>query len=189
MSSDLDQRDIFLKGKHVILKVLNRQDCIESGWYGWFNDEELCATLQKHYFPTALDAQIVFWEESILNAQDKIQLGICSLDGGPIVGIASLSHIDLINRKAEFSIVIGERASKNIIMFHEAAKLLFTHGFNSLNLNRIYGGSISRDLVLLICRLLNCKEEGVLRQEVFKNGAYRDVYRYAVLRDEFIPQT
>lgn len=167
------------------MKALTRDDCIESNWHGWFNDEELCATLQKHYFPETLESQTIFWEKYILNARDRIQLGICHVDGGPITGIASLGHIDYINSKAEFSIIIGERKSQNVANFIEATRLMLCHGFYSLNLNRIYGGSISHDHVKLMCRLFNCKEEGVLRKEVFKNGSYCDVYRYGVLREEF----
>ena len=47
MSQEIDSRDIFLKGKHVFLKALTREDAITSDWYGWFNDEELCNTLQR----------------------------------------------------------------------------------------------------------------------------------------------
>lgn len=65
MSAEIDPRDIFLKGKHVILKVLTREDVMSSGWYGWFNDEELCKTLQKHYFPTTRESQVAFWEQNV----------------------------------------------------------------------------------------------------------------------------
>jgi ribosomal-protein-alanine N-acetyltransferase len=187
MAHDIDTRDIFLKGKDVILKVLTRDDATGSGWYGWFNDEVLCKTLQKHYFPTTMESQVAFWEQNVKNAIDRIQLGICRLEGGPIVGIISLSHIDFINRTAEMSIVIGDRKAQNLSIFVDSCRLIFNHAFYTLNLNRIYGGSISQELVTILCRLLNCKSEGTLRQDVFKNGKYHDSYRYAVLRDEFPP--
>jgi len=185
MSAEIDPRDIFLKGKHVILKVLTREDVMSSGWYGWFNDEELCKTLQKHYFPTTRESQVAFWEQNVRSANDRIQLGICRVEGGAIVGIVSLNQIDSINRNAEFSAVIGVREAQNIAIFTEACKLLFNHGFYTLNLNRIYGGSISKELVMLMCRLLKCKEEGISRQEIYKNGQYHDAYRYSLLREEF----
>jgi len=185
MTSEIDPRDIFLKGKHVVLKVLTRDDVIDSGWYGWFNDEELCKTLQKHYFPTTMESQLVFWEQNIRSASDKIQLGICRINDGKLVGIISLNNIDFINRRAEISIVIGEREAQNHSIFTESCMLIFNHGFYSLNLNRIYGGSISKDLVLMMCRMFNCQEEGVRRQEMFKNGVYCDTYSYSLLREEF----
>lgn len=185
MKKTLDPRDVFLQGKHVILKVLTRDDAVHSNWFGWFNDEELCQTLQKHYFPTTMESQIEFWEREVKGASNKIQLGICKVGGGPIIGVISLNHIDFINRKAELSIIIGDRKSHNITIFIESCKLLLNHAFYSLNLNRIYGGSISRELVQLMCRMLKCKDEGVSRQEIFKNGQYHDAFRYSVLREEF----
>jgi ribosomal-protein-alanine N-acetyltransferase len=185
MTIEIDVRDIFLKGKHTILKVLTREDVIDSGWYGWFNDEELCKTLQKHYFPTTMESQLVFWEQNIRSVSDKIQLGICSIKGGPIIGVISLNNIDFINSRAEISVVIGEREERNNKIFTESCMLIFNHGFYSLNLNRIYGGSISKDLVLMMCRLFNCQQEGVRRQEMFKNGIYYDTYCYGLLREEF----
>ena len=185
MNQHIDSRDIFLKGGDVILKVLTREDVLDSDWYGWFNDEELCKTLQKHYFPITVESQIAFWEKNIQNSTDRIQLGICRVDGGPIVGVISLSHIDFINRKAEMSIVIGDRSSQNMTIFVDSCKLLFNHAFYTLNLNRIYGGSIVQELVTLLCRMLKCKSEGILRQDIFKGGQYHDSYLYAVLREDF----
>lgn len=185
MPNKIDQRDIFLKGENVILKALTREDVIFSGWYGWFNDEVLCKTLQRHYFPTNKESQIEFWEQNIKNVSDRLQLGICRIGESKIIGIVSLNSIDFINRKAEFSAVIGENDARNVIIFIESCKLLFNHGFYSLNLSRIYGGSISKDLVQMMCRMLNCQEEGVKRQDVYKNGKYLDVHCYGLLREEF----
>jgi len=185
MQSEVDPRDIFLKGRHVFLKVLTRDDVINSGWYGWFNDEDLCSTLQKHYFPIAMESQIEYWERNIKNAKDRLQLGICRVEGGGIVGVVSLNNIDYINRKAEFSAVIGDRTAQNVVIFIESCRLLINHGFYSLNLNRIYGGSVSQGLVQTMCRMLDFQEEGVRRQDVFKNGKYIDVYCYGILKADF----
>lgn len=181
----ISQRDIFIRGKLVDLKALTKDDVLNSNWYGWFNDEELCQTLQKHYYPNTVEAQLQFWEKNIVGATDKLQLGICKVGEPLILGVVSLNHLDFINRKCEFSMVIGEKAGRNISIFLEASKLIFRHAFETLNLNRIYGGSISRELVMLMCRSLGCKEEGIGRQDIYKNGKYRDSYRYSLLREEF----
>jgi RimJ/RimL family protein N-acetyltransferase len=180
----IDNRQVFLKGRNIILKVLTKEDVLHSDWYGWFNDEQLCKTLQKHYFPNTLEAQLLFWEQNV-NAKDKIQLGICKSGDARLLGIISLNNIDFINRKAEISAVIGEQGARNVKLFVESCQLLFNHAFNSLNINRIYGGSISRELVTLMCRTLGCKEEGIGREEIYKEGKYYDSYRYSVLKNEF----
>jgi len=182
--NSLDPRNIFLAGKNVVLKVLTKDDVLHSNWYGWFNDEQLCKTLQKHYYPNTLEAQLDFWEKNS-NRNDKIQLGICKPGDARLLGIISLNNIDLINRKAEISAVIGEPGARSVNLFVESCKLLFNHAFNSLNLNRIYGGSLSKELVILMCRTLGCREEGVGRSDIYKDGKYCDSYRYGVLKDEF----
>jgi RimJ/RimL family protein N-acetyltransferase len=185
MTDKIDNREIFLRGEHVVLKVLTRNDVINSGWFGWFNDQQLCETLQKHYFPNSIESQLFFLENNIQGSMNKLQLGICRIEGGPIVGVISLNDIDFINRKAEISVVIGERKAQNVKFFIDACRLILGHAFYSLNLNRIYGASISKDLVAAMCRMLNCSEEGVKRQEIYKNGSYHDAYCYGILRQEF----
>ena len=186
MKEKIDPRDIFIRGKNVILKTLTKEDVISSNWYGWFNDEQLCKTLQKHYFPNTVEIQMDFLERNISNSTTKIQLGICRINGGNILGIVSLNDIDYINSKAEISALIGETEGRSINLFIESCQLIFNHAFNSLNLNRIYGGSISKQLVTLMTRSLGCKEEGVARQEIFKDGEYHDCYLYGILKEDFI---
>jgi [ribosomal protein S5]-alanine N-acetyltransferase len=185
MKNSIDPRNIFLRGKHVTLVALSKEDVISSNWYGWFNDEELCKTLQQHYFPNTLDSQLDFYQKSISNSSTKLQLGICKVNDPNLLGIISLNNIDFINRKAEISAVIGEAEGRNINIFRESCLLICDHAFNSLNLNKIYGGSISKELADLMCRFLKGKREGLLRADIFKNGAYHDAHLYGILRDEF----
>lgn len=181
----IDLRDVFLKGNKIFLKSLNEEDVLYSNWYGWFNDEELCKTLQKHYFPSSTSSQKLFWEENIRNSDKKLQLGICDIAENTLIGIVSLNNIDYINRKCEFSIVIGEKRFQNVVNFVESTNLILNHAFNSLNMNKVYGGSISKELVHLMTRVLGFKGEGVARQEIYKNGLYHDCYLYSILKGEF----
>ena len=63
----LDSRDIFISGKKVILKSLSEDDILYSKWYGWFNDEKICSTLQKHYFPNSIELQKNFLNSTVTN--------------------------------------------------------------------------------------------------------------------------
>jgi len=180
-----DPREIFIRGESIVLRALRRQDAEDGPWFGWFNDETLCKTLQKHYFPNTPEAQVSFWERHVNGASDRIQLGICRPDDRTLIGVVSLSAIDYINRKAELSIVLGEPGAHNVKTFVEACRLMMRHGFDTLNLNRIYGGSMSREVVQMLCRTLRCRAEGVARQDIYKDGSYRDAYLYGVLREEF----
>ena len=183
----IDKRDIFIKGKNIYLKVLTKEDVLTSGWYGWFNDEHTCETLQKHYYPNTMKSQLEFWNELDLspNKHSKIQLGVCKKNSSKILGVVSLSSIDSINQTAEQSTVMGEIEGKDVKTITEAWRLLFWHGFNVLNLNKIYGGSISKSVVDLICRVVAGSGEGIRKKQVYKNGVFVDAYSWGVLKSSF----
>lgn len=186
MSTGIDPNDIFLRGRYVLLKALTQEDVRSSNWHGWFNDETVTAYMQKHYFPTTREQQLAFLRNEIEGSTTKLQLGICdAIHGGPIVGVVSLQNIDYINRQAEFAIVIGEEKYRHVRYFVEAARLIMHHGFTALNLHRIYTGTFMPNVVELMTRTLGGREEGLLKEAVYKNGRYHDVRLFAVLATEF----
>ena len=183
----IDKRNIFIKGKNIYLKVLTKEDVIKSNWYGWFNDERTCETLQKRYFPNSLEKQLEYWSElnKEMISNKKIQLGVCKNKSSKILGVISLNNINMINQTAENSIVMGESEGKDIKTVTEAWRLIFWHGFNVLNLNKIYGGSISKSIVDLLCRVTESKHEGTRKHQVFKNGIFVDTYLWGLTKNSF----
>ncbi len=185
MEYKVDERNIFLKGNKVNLVALTEAEVEYSNWFGWFNDEVVCETLQKHYFPNTKEKQMLFLKSQMENENKSLQLGIVDKSGEKLLGITSFYSIDFINRKCGFSIVMGELEGRNVSLFIEVGRLMFRHAFYTLNLRRVYGGSISKGLVSLMCRSLGCAEEGIARNDMFKNGKYHDIYLYAALKEDF----
>jgi len=185
----IDPRDIFVRGKQIVLKVLNEDDVANSNWYGWFNDVETTQLMQKHYYPNSENDQLEFLRTQLKGSKTKIQLGICRGDALPIVGVVSLNDIDLLHRKAEIAAVIGEKTARNVSVMLEAVDLMIHHAFVELNLHRIDGGTIIKELAVLLCRSFGFRQEGVFRQDVFHQGQYHDVYRVGLLDSEYRPLT
>lgn len=174
--------EVFLAGKYVNLTILTNADVLNSGWHSWFNDQETTRLTQHGRFPNTRDDQLEFFRKDVKANKSKLQLGICDVSGGPIVGVISLQNIDYINRNAELAVMVGVEQYRHVKYFVEACTLIIEHGFKSLNLNRIYGGSLSSELVELMCRTLGMSREGVLAQDVYKNGKYVDVHLYGQLK-------
>jgi len=185
MKNALNKNDIFLKGKNVILKALNEEDVLSTNWYGWFNDGKTTRFMQKHYFPNTQAMQLSFLRDMDQHILSKIQVGICDINTGLMFGIVSIQQIDFINRKAELSIVIGEKKYQTLVYSLEALSLMAVHAFYTLNLRRLYAGVMPKEWANALCKFLNFKQEGVLRQDIFKHGEYCDIYRIAVLESEF----
>jgi [ribosomal protein S5]-alanine N-acetyltransferase len=173
--------DVFIKGKNIDLVVLTSEVVEKTNWYSWFNDENNTKNMQQHYFPNSKELQLKYLKDEIEGSNTKIQLGIVNNNNNLFLGVISLNNIDHLNRCCEFSSIIGEADGKNIKFFVEAAKLLIKHAFDTLNINRIYSGTISKEIDLLMRRTLGFEHEGRLKQAIYKNGAYHDIYQHALL--------
>jgi len=176
--------DIFIKGDTVDLVVLTSEIVEKTNWYKWFNDEENTKYMQQHYYPNSKELQLKYFKEEIEGNNKKLQLGIMSKSQNLFCGVISLNNIDHLNRCCEVGLIIGEAEAKRLQYFIEAVKLTCQHAFDTLNINRIYSGTISKEVDELFCRALGFEHEGVFRQAVFKNGSYHDIYRHALLKKD-----
>jgi [ribosomal protein S5]-alanine N-acetyltransferase len=177
--------DVFISGEKVDLIALSEDIIDSTNWYRWFNDGESTRLMQKHYYPNTLNLQKIYFRENIEGNASKLQLGIFHKEDQLMIGIISLNEIDYINRKCELSGIIGEKKYRNMTYLMEACKLIISHAFNQLNMRKIYGGTMIKELSMLLCRALKFKEEGVRRKDVYKNNDYNDVYLVGLLKDEF----
>lgn len=178
-----DERLIFYEGKYIFLKVLDERDLLESGWFGWFNNEQMCEFNQHHYFPNTIEKQRHFL--SACHGPDKLQLGIVARAApDQICGVVSLSQINLLHRRAE---IAGTQATKetrtNPAVFIESWIFMLRHGFEQLGLEKIYGGSFRPHVVGALQRAFNFEVEGILKRHIFKHGAFQDATMIAVYAD------
>ena len=84
------------------------------------------------------------------------------------------------------AIVIGKKEYLGKGYGSEAIRVLQKFAFEELNLSRIELDVYDYNARAYKC-YLKCgyKEEGRMRQKLFKNGRYRDVIRMAILKEEF----
>ena len=75
---------------------------------------------------------------------------------------------------------------KKLLNFVEAFKNLIKHGFDTLDMNRIYSCSISKDVENLMCRYLKFEREGVLKEHVYKKGGFQDAYLHSILKKKYL---
>lgn len=178
--------DVFIKGELIDLVVLDEEVVERTNWYNWFNDEENMKFMQKHYYPNTRAMQLEFFKNEIENNPNKLQLGIFHKKDKVLIGTVSLSDIDFLNRQCEIAGFIGEKKYQNVRNIIEACKLLIAHAFNILNMHRIYGGTIIKEVEEMFCRILGFTHEGIKRKSVYKNGKYHDAYLIGLLKEEYI---
>ena len=176
--------EIFLTGRLVNLVVVTRSLAKNSLWYSWFNDEATTAGMQKHYFPNTSEIQEKYFDQEIHLNPTKLQLGIVATESNTLIGMISLAQIDHLNQKCEIGGLIGDKDFRKMDYWIEANQILINHAFETLNINRIYGGSITRAVEQFYVRVLGFESEGTSKSDVFRNGKFVDTYRFAKIRQQ-----
>lgn len=174
----------FLRGSRIVLRPLTADDA-DGRYPQWLNDPEVCAGNSHFVQPYSRDQARAFIAQSQDPLRDLV-LAVVVTEGMVHIGNVSLSRIHAIYRRAEFSILIGERSHWGAGYGEEAGELLFRHGFTAMNLHRIECGTFGHNVAMQrLAASLGMKQEGVRRQAAFKDGTYVDVLEFGVLRDEF----
>jgi RimJ/RimL family protein N-acetyltransferase len=107
-------------------------------------------------------------------------------DTWKLIGSCSVFDINWVNSSAELGIMIGEKTVWNQGLGTQVMTLLLRHCFETLNLNRAFLRVFGEN-----ARARRSYEkagfvvEGCMRQAVFKQGKYDDVYIMSVLRGEW----
>lgn len=123
------------------------------------------------------------WLKS-LHTRDDVKMFSIWLNQTPI-GVCGLTSIDLINRRAEFSLYLstsvhGKGYGK------QALKLLLGVAFYNLNLHLVWGETFEGNPASRTFECLGFKKEGTRRDFYFKDGKYIDAHLYSVKRCEVL---
>jgi len=152
----------------------------------WRNDKGLIDLLGSpfRYINHETDKQ---WFESYLaNRNTNVRCAIVEKESNTIIGLVNLTNIDWSCRGAEFSIMIGNSNYYSKGLGKMATIEMLKHGFNNLNLHRIYLTVLTyNDIALKLYKSIGFVQEGIIRDAVFKQGKYQDAYMMSILEDEF----
>ena len=97
-------------------------------------------------------------------------------------GRVTIYNIDYRNQKAEYGIFVNkEYQGRNIA--YRASNILIKYVFSNLNIRKIYLYVFAaNEPAIKLYKKLGFIEEGILKEEIFKNGEYRDVIRMAIFK-------
>ena len=102
------------------------------------------------------------------------------------VGLVGLKGLESRSRSAEYWIYVGDVAVRRKGIAEEATTMILDHGFNVLNLHRIFLKVHAKNTAAVaLYHKLGFVFEGSLRDASFSEGQFVDVLLYSVLEDEF----
>lgn len=175
-------------GDRVRLRAAEKEDI--SAFLGWINDEEVTENL---FFATPMSR---FEEEQWYDAMMKnpasehvLVIEIKDANGSQSyrpIGTCQFHNLDWRNRSAEVGIMIGEKPVWDQGYGTETMGLLLKHGFEVLNLHRIWLQVIAKNKRgIRAYEKAGFTYEGSYRQAHYQHGKYFDVHLMSVLRDEW----
>jgi len=175
-----------LIGNKVRLRAIEKEDvhnCVR-----WLNDPEVIQYLYMTS-PLGLAMEEKWIEEQLATPPTSGQvLAIEALEGDNWIHIGNtgLHKVEPVNLQAEFGIFIGNKEYWNKGYGSEATKLIVKHGFENLNLNRIYLYVFEDNpRAIATYKGVGFVQEGLLRQAVYKNGRFNNMLLMSILHSEW----
>ena len=178
-------------GERVRFRGVERADIPK--FVEWLNDPEVQEGILLHYPLSQADEENWFdrmltrpADERVMAIECKEQEPDRSGEAWRFIGSCAFDHIDWHVRMAEFGIIIGEKKYWNRGYGTDAVRLLVKHGFETLNLNRIFLHVFDTNP-----RAIRAYEKAGFtlevreRQAEFKHGKYIDVLLMSILKDEY----
>ncbi|CAM4492540.1 GNAT family N-acetyltransferase [Paenibacillus tarimensis] len=174
-----------LVGTRIILREYQWEDLPHIR--EWVNDYEITNNLHDVFlFPNTVYETESFLKKMIEGTSESKGFVIADKAALSYIGQIDLHHIDYRNRNAVLGIVIGKKDYWGMGYGQEAITLLEHFVFNTLNLNRleldVYEYNERAYNSYLKCGF---KEEGRMRQKLFRDGRYWDVIKMSILKKEY----
>jgi RimJ/RimL family protein N-acetyltransferase len=173
---------VALKGENIVLRTLEREHCRQL-WEGYESSEPV-ATEPLNVGLSVEGADKWFEEMQAKQGKEHVYLGVFAPEG-ELLGDIQLANIDWLNRTATLGSSISHIANRGAGYGTDAARTILRYGFDELGLHRVeattaeFNTAARRSL-----EKLGFREEGRLRQAIYRDGRRWDNVVYGLLREE-----
>jgi diamine N-acetyltransferase len=152
----------------------------------WFNDYSTSRTLGLRS-PMSIATEEQWFERAVADqGKTGYHFVACLRADDRPIGTIGLFDLDLNNGSAGLGIAIGEAADRGLGHGTAMLEAMLGFAFGNLRLERVWLDVYDFNPgARRVYQRVGFVDEGVLRHAIFREGAYRDVYRLAILRDEW----
>ncbi|MBN6205238.1 GNAT family N-acetyltransferase [Ralstonia pickettii] len=169
----------------VQLRELSMDDVEDR--YQWCLDKEVIKHLNiPEKYPPFSREETKKWIEMCINKTNGYEQKAILTGEGNHIGWIDLKNIDKLNKHAELGITIGDKSYWGKGYGLSAMKEMLAWGFNELELNKIWlRVEVDNEKAIKSYKRIGYVEEGILRQDRYRNGRYVDRLRMSMLKSEF----
>lgn len=154
----------------------------------FINDEEVKKLLDSNIpFPMTKWQEEEWIKSRKVGADFTYDFAIEDLETGKYIGGCSINECDVKNRNCTIGIMIGDKEYWGRGYGSDALKVLIKFIFEEVNMNKIKLGVFSFNSRAIACyKKVGFKEEGILKNELYRSGKYYDIIQMAIFKDEWI---
>ena len=175
----------FITGEHVYLRPVERSD-LGGRYREWINDPEVVIFLATGAYPQT-DDELLRYYESNINSRSQVLFAIVEKESDIHIGNARIYGIDWLNRKAHRGIMIGEKSCWSKGYGKEVINLLSMYAFETLNLRKLSSTTVGNNVgIIRVNEVCGYRQEGVLREEFYRDGRYYDVVYWGFLKSDYL---
>ena len=167
----------------IFLRALEPEDYKET--IKWRCDEEIQNMVGGPKYFVSIEKEKE-WVRNTIFDNERIVLGICLKENNKLIGTVNIQEFDWINRACHVPILIGDKDEWSKGYATEARMLALRFAFYERNMNRVWATIIDTNVSSVkMHEKCGYKQEGVLRQSIYKNGTFHDQIVMSILKEEF----
>lgn len=174
-----------LIGEKVRLRGLEEQD-IELA-HEYMNDPDVVLNLWTGIpYPVTLEQERAWFQSQKESKDNTYNFAIETLEEGLYIGGCGINNLDWKNGVAIVGIMIGHKDYRGKGYGTDAMKVLIDFIFNQINVNKVQLHVFAfNERAIKSYKKCGFKEEGRIRQRIFRNGKYHDEIVMGILREEY----
>ena len=171
------------QGKLVNLRALEQSDLNDTQRF--VNDyETMRGAMSGMLYPSSREDEARWAAGQSSFTHGEYQFAIETLSSGILIGRCGFIKIDWKNRLGELAILIGEKSFRGKGYGTDALQVLTHFGFSELNLRKLKVSVMDFNLsALRAYEKCGFVREGVLKKEIYREGAYHDVIQMALFKE------
>jgi len=173
-----------LNTQRLVLRRITQED--DKSLLEVLSDEETCEYLTHNAINDMANIQrMIAGMQRFFDEKQRIRWGIAQKTDNVLIGHCGFFDIDRFNSCAEISYCL-KRGTWGRGIMTEALDAMLRFGFEDYGFNRIIAKVIKGNAgSIKVLQKLGFVQEGVLRENLYKNGQYHDLVLFSILKSEY----
>ncbi len=172
----------FIETQRLYLYKITEDFCNDN-YLSWLHDKEVNKYLDSGNLPQTINDLVVYVKNIPNNA---LFLAIVLKENSKHIGNIKIDSIDYKNGRGELGTLLGDKSEWGKGYAKEASLAIFDHCFNRLNFRKITMGVVEENVASAkLYEKIGFKTEGVFIKHGFYDGAYRNIIKMALFKEDY----